>query len=120
MTRANPRIVQGVSARVSDEIDKDTSAVNPSDVSKHVTVDTIILHSSETDAQGKAAKKDQIIKIEDEPDHNELCRREQEYLYRAIVEDIDLTDHVDDAVNSLKISFAAVESYKTGKAVHLD
>ncbi len=169
MTRAKPRLVQGMSARVSDEIDKDKtnyghlqvvfdddsvgwyevgwgpmmsksayfvkdvigpkgcvsidkdmSAVDPSDVSKHVTVDTIILHSSETDAQGKAAKKDRIIKIEDEPDHNELCKREQEYLYRTIVEDIDLTDHVDDAVNSLKICFAAVESYQTGEAVHLD
>jgi predicted dehydrogenase len=169
MTRAKPRIVQGMSARVSDEIDKDktnyghlqvifdddsvgwyevgwgpmmsksayfvkdvigpkgcvsidkdTSAVDPSDVSKHVTVDTIILHSSETDNQGKSAKEDRIIKIEDEPDHNELCKREQEYLYRAIVEDINLKDHVDDAVNSLKICFAAVESYETGKAVHLD
>jgi predicted dehydrogenase len=169
MTRVKPRIVQGMSARVSDEIDKDktnyghlqvifdddsvgwyevgwgpmmsksayfvkdvigpkgcvsidkdTSAVDPSDVSKHVTVDTIILHSSETDNQGKSAKEDRIIKIEDEPDHNELCKREQEYLYRAIVEDINLKDHVDDAVNSLKICFAAVESYETGKAVHLD
>jgi hypothetical protein len=82
-------------------------------------VDTIILHSSETDASGRQAKKDRIIKIEDEPDHNELCRREQEYLLKAITEDIDLTEHVNDAVNSLRICFAAVESYETGKAVHL-
>lgn len=169
MTRAKPKLVQGMAARVSDEIDadktnyghlqvvfdddsvgwyevgwgpmmsktayfvkdvigpkgcvsidKDLSTVDPSDVSSHTVVDTIILHSSETDARGMPAKKDQVIKVEDEPDHNELCKREQEYLYRAIVEDIDLTDHVDDAVNSLRICFAAVESYKTGRAVHLD
>jgi predicted dehydrogenase len=169
MTRAKPKLVQGMAARVSDEIDadkanyghlqvvfeddsvgwyevgwgpmmskiayfvkdvigpkgcvsiaKDVSAVDPSDVSSHTVVDTIILHSSETDAQGKPVKKDQIIKIDDEPDHNELCKREQEYLYRAITEDIDLTDHIDDAVNSLKICFAAVYSYKTGKAIHMD
>jgi predicted dehydrogenase len=168
MTRAKPRIVQGMAARVSDEIppgapnyghlqvvfddgsvgwyevgwgpmmsksayfvkdvigpkgcvsiDKDLSKIDPSDVSGHTTVDTIILHSSEADASGKQAKKDRIVKIEDEPDHNELCRREQEYLLRAITEDIDLTDHLSDAVNSLKICFAAVESYETGKAVHL-
>ncbi len=168
MTRAKPKIVQGISARVSDEIesdkhnygmlqvlfednsvgwyevgwgpmisktaffikdvigpkgcvsiDKDTS-VDPSDVSKHSDVSGIIVHSSETDKTGYAAKEDQFIKMEDEPDHNELCKREQEYLYRAITEDIDLTDFVADAVNSLKICFAAVESYETGRAVHLD
>ena len=168
MTRAKPKCVQGIAARVSDEIDagkanygqlqvvfnddsvgwyevgwgpmmsrsayfvkdvigpkgcvsidKDLSKVDPSDVSGHTVVDTIILHSSETDAQGRPVKEDRIIKIEDEPDHNELCKREQEYLHRAIVEDIDLSDHVDDAVNSLKICFAAVESYETGKTVHL-
>jgi len=168
MTRAKPRLVQGIKARVSDEIDedkvnygmlqvvfddnsvgwyevgwgpmmsksayfvkdvigpkgcvsidKDLSKVDPSDVSGHTRVDTIILHSSKTDAKGGRVKKDEIIKIEEEPDHNELCRREQEYLYRTIVEDIDLKDHLDDAVNSLKICFAGVESYETGKVVHL-
>ncbi len=169
MTRAKPKIVQGIAARVSEEvepdkhnygalqvvfdddsvgwyevgwgpmmskvaffvkdvigpkgcvsIDKDLSSVDPSDVSKHTTVDSIILHSSEADAKGLQVKKDQVVKIEEEPDHNELCKREQEYLYRAIVEDIDLTDHISDAVNSLEICFAAVESYQTGRAVHLD
>jgi len=168
MTRSKPRLVHGIAARVSDEIDedktnyghlqvvfqdgsvgwyevgwgpmiskvayfvkdvigpkgcvsiaKDLSKVDPSDVSGHTTVENIILHSAETDSEGKPAKKDQNIKIDDEPDHYELCKREQEYLYRAIVSDIDLTEHIEDAVNSLKICMAAVESYKTGKAIHL-
>jgi predicted dehydrogenase len=169
MTRAKPKIVQGMAARLSDQIganthnyghlqvvfddgsvgwyevgwgpmmsrsayfvkdvvgpkgcvsiDKGGGEIDPSDVSKHTSVDSIILHSSEQDAKGGPAKKDQIIKLDDEPDHNELCKREQAYLYKAITEDLDLTDHVADAVNSLKICFAAVESYTTGKAVHLD
>ncbi len=169
MTRSRPKIVQGIAARVSEEIapadsnygalqvvfednsvgwyevgwgpmmskvaffvkdvigprgcvsiDKDTSAVDPSDVSKHTAVDSIIVHSSATDAKGMPARKDEVVRITDEPDHNELCKREQEYLYRAITEDIDLTDHVADAVNSLKICFAAVESYRTGRAIHLN
>lgn len=168
MTRSKPKIVQGMAARVSDEIapgeenygalqvvfedksvgwyevgwgpmmskvaffvkdvigpkgcvsiDKDTSGVDPSDVSKHTTVDSIIVHSSARDASGQQAKKDEVVRITDEPDHNELCRREQEYLYRAITGNVDLTDHVADAVNSLKICFAAVDSYRTGQAIHL-
>jgi predicted dehydrogenase len=169
MTRAKPKLVQGMAARVSDEIDKDnhnygvlqvvfednsvgwyevgwgpmmsrsayfvkdvigpkgcvsidkdTTNVDPSDISKHTTVDSIIQHSSAVDASGASTEKDKVIKIADEPDHNELCKREQEYLYRAITEDIDLTNFVADAVNSLKICFAAVESYQTGRTVHLE
>jgi predicted dehydrogenase len=100
-------------------IDKDTSSVDPSDVSKHTTVDTIILHSSAMDAQGRPAARDQVIHIDDEPDHDELCKREQKLLYDAIVYDTDLVDHMDDAVNSLKICFAAVDSYRTGKTIRL-
>ncbi|RKY02553.1 MAG: gfo/Idh/MocA family oxidoreductase, partial [Spirochaetes bacterium] len=101
-------------------IAKELSSVDPSDVSGHTKVENIILHSAETDKNGKPAKEDQIIKIEDEPDHNELCKREQEYLLRAIREDLDLSDHIEDAVNSLRICMAAVESYKTGQTIHLD
>ncbi|MEI6386409.1 MAG: Gfo/Idh/MocA family oxidoreductase [Spirochaetota bacterium] len=99
-------------------IDKDPTA-DPSDLAKHTSVDSIILHSSAMDAAGAQAEKDRLIKIEDEPDHNELCRREQEYLLRAITEDIDLSEHVEDAVNSLKICFAAVESQASGTVIHL-
>ena len=103
----------------SVSIGKDTSSIDPSDVSKHTQVNALILHSSETDEKGNKLKDDQIIKIEDEPDHNELCKREQEYLYKAITEDIDLSEHLEDAVNSLKICFAAVESFEKGETIKL-
>jgi hypothetical protein len=32
--------------------------------------------------------------LTDEPDHDQLCLREQQYLLRAIREDLDLTDHL--------------------------
>ena len=54
-----------------------------------------------------------------EPDHDGLCLLEQEFLLDAIVNDRDLTDHLKDAVNSLKIVLAADESVKTGKTVML-
>jgi len=103
----------------SVSIEKEIANVDPSDVSRHTEVNTLVLHSSETDDSGKRAKEDQCIKVEDEPHHAELCRREQEYLYRAITENIDLSEHLEDAVNSLKICYAAVESYQSCQAIHL-
>ena len=41
-------------------------------------------------------------------------------LLRAIREDIDLTDHLNDAVNSLRIVLAADTSVRTGAVVHLN
>lgn len=103
----------------SVSIEKETWNIDPSDLSKHTEVNTIVIHSSETDVQGNRVKEDRFIKVEDEPSHDELCRREQEYLYRVITEDIDLTEHLEDAVNSMKVCYAAVESYETGQVIHL-
>lgn len=55
----------------------------------------------------------------DEPDHDALCEREQRYLMKAIDENINLTDHMNDAVKSLKIVIAADESIHTGQVVNL-
>ncbi|MNL86054.1 hypothetical protein D3C87_2146010 [compost metagenome] len=64
-------------------------------------------------------KEDTWINLEDEPDHQELCNREQRYFLRAVTEDLDLTDHLQDAVMSLQIAFACDESVKTGRTVDL-
>ena len=65
------------------------------------------------------SKPDERIDMTDEPDHDELCKREQEYLLKAIDEDIDLTDHMNDGVKSLRIVMAADESVRTGNVVAL-
>ena len=44
---------------------------------------------------------------------------EQEVFLNAIVNDVDLSDHMADAVNSLRIVLAADEAFKTGKTVEL-
>ena len=64
-------------------------------------------------------KRDELISTEDEPDHQGLCDREQAYLLRAIQQDLDLSDHMQDAVNSLRIVLAADESVRTGQIVTL-
>jgi hypothetical protein len=65
------------------------------------------------------SKPDERIDVSDEPDHNALCEREQRCLLKAIEDDIDLTDHLNDAVKSLKIVVAADESTHTGQVVAL-
>ena len=45
------------------------------------------------------------------------CMSEEQI--QAIQEDIDLTEHLEDAVSSLRIVLAADESVKTGKVVEL-
>ena len=71
------------------------------------------------DANNEFVKPDEFINTEDEPDHQGLCDREQAYLLRAIQQDLDLSDHMHDAVNSLRIVLAADESVRTGQIVTL-
>jgi predicted dehydrogenase len=89
------------------------------DIDSHTKTESLLLHHSTLNAERKFAKADETIDLTDEPDHNELCAREQRYFLRAIQEDLDLTDHVRDAVNSLRIVLAADESARTGKTIDL-
>ena len=88
-------------------------------VDAHTKTEMLRLHHSALDSEGKFVKADEWIGTDDEPDHDGLCKREQEYFFKAISEDIDLTDHMNDAINSMRIVLAADESFRTGKTVEL-
>ncbi|SNS90171.1 Gfo/Idh/MocA family protein [Tropicimonas sediminicola] len=62
---------------------------------------------------------DEIVDFPGEPGHQKLCDAEQAFMIRAIVEDIDLARHAQDAVQSLRICLAADESIRTGRAIDL-
>lgn len=62
---------------------------------------------------------DELIDLPGEPGHQELCNAEQAYVINAIREDIDLTRHMSDAIQSLEICLAADQSIRTGKPVDL-
>jgi len=85
-------------ARESDSIDG------------HTSVGAIVLHRP---------GRDQVIQMPDEPGHQDLCDAQQAYMLRAIAENIDLTRHMEDAVQSLRICLAADESIRTGRAIML-
>lgn len=90
------------------------------DVDAHTKTSLIRVHSSRTNDSGEFSQDDRDLSMEDEPDHDALCAREQAYLLKAIREDIDLTRHLQDAVQSLRICLAADESIRTGKEIHLE
>lgn len=99
---------------------KEAGASGKSDsIEAHTKTESLLVHHAELDGNERFAKADEWIDLTDEPDHQELCNREQAYFLQAIQDDLDLTDHLADAVNSLRIAFACDESVKTGNVVKL-
>ncbi|SHJ56694.1 Predicted dehydrogenase [Pseudozobellia thermophila] len=99
---------------------KKASASGKSDsVESHTQTETIRYHPASLDENNQFTESDTFINLEDEPDHLELCTREQQYLYKAIKENIDLRPHLEDAVNSLRIAFACDQSIRTQRSVDL-
>lgn len=94
-------------------------AGNSDNVDAHTKTEAILLHKSAIDKDNKFVHPDEWINLKDEPDHQELCNREQRYFLRAITENIDLGKHLQDAVDSLRIAFACDESVRTGEVVKL-
>ena len=88
-------------------------------VDAHTKTESLRFHHADIDENNQFIKQDTWFNLSDEPNHQELCNREQRYFLKAITENIDLADHVQDAVNSLKIAFACDESVRTGQVVYL-
>jgi predicted dehydrogenase len=97
----------------------ESSAKGSDDIDSHTKTNCIRLHHADIDANNEFVKRDELINTEDEPDHQGLCDREQAFFLRAIQQDLDLTAHMNDAVNSLRIVLAADESVRTGQVVAL-
>ena len=90
------------------------------DIDTHTKTSTIRLHRAKTNADGSGfAEADQMLQMAGEPGHQDLCDLEQAYVLKAIREDIDLTRHMNDAVQSLRICLAADESVRSGQMVNL-
>ena len=84
------------------------------------TEENIILqHFSKVNKNNEFMYKDKQILLPENPTHDELCKKEQFFLLNAIRNNADLTEHMNHALNSLKIVLAADKSIKTGKTVIL-
>lgn len=80
------------------------------DVDGHTKVGGILVHRS---------SGDKLIEMTDEPGHQQLCDTEAAFMIEAIQSNIDLTRHMNDAVQSLAICLAADESIRSGHPVNL-
>jgi predicted dehydrogenase len=89
------------------------------DINTHTKTARIKIHRVVAGPAGEAAVADEMLSMSSEPGHQELCEREQAFVLAAIRDNLDLTRHMDDAVQSLRICLAADESARTGKPVHL-
>lgn len=99
---------------------RDASKAGQSDnVSAHTQTESLRLHHADIDDANQFTKADEWIDLNDEPDHQELCNREQAFFLRSIREDLDLSELTRHAVDSLRIAIACDESVKTGQPVML-
>jgi hypothetical protein len=89
------------------------------DIDGHTKTNSLLIHRISRNSDGKWDADDQLMDTQDEPDHLGLCTREQEYFLKSILEDLDLSEHWQDVVNSMRIVLAADESVRTGKIVQL-
>ncbi len=103
----------------SVSIAMEESKTSSSDVDSHTKTNALRIHHAKLNQQGRFAVTDDLIHMNDEPGHQELCNREQEIFRDTILHDRDLTAHVDDAINSLRIVLAADESIRTGHVITL-
>ena len=90
-----------------------------SDHNAHTKTNALRIHHAALDTKGGFVRPDTIESTEGEPGHQELCEREQRLFLKAIHGEVDLADHWTDAINSLRIVFAADESMRTGQVVRL-
>jgi predicted dehydrogenase len=111
--------VIGPKGCVSIVADKAAGQGQSANVNAHSQTQSLRLHHSPLGPDGKFTRADEVISLEDEPDHDGLCLREQEFFLRAIREDLDLRSHMHDAIRSMKIVAAADESFRTGRTIDL-
>ncbi len=103
----------------SVSIAMDETPAASSNVDSHTKTSALRVHYSELTDDAKFRRKDEVLLMTDEPDHQELCNREQAVFLDAIRNDRDMTSHIEEAINSLRIVLAADESVRTGQVVML-
>jgi len=111
--------VFGPKGAVSIVADKASDEGKSDSVAAHTQTESLRVHYAEVDGNNEFVREDKWINLSDEPDHQELCNREQRFFRQAILENVDLSSSMEDAINSLHIALACDEAVKTKQTVVL-
>ncbi len=111
--------VIGPNGSVSIVATEAASAGRSADISAHTQTEALLVHHAAIGPDGEFSRRDELVEVNDEPGHDELCQREQEFFLRAIREDADLSAHWQGAYDSLRIVLAADQSSREGRTVQL-
>ncbi|MEI6169125.1 MAG: Gfo/Idh/MocA family oxidoreductase [bacterium] len=96
-----------------------SAASKSGDIESHCKTESLKVHYADLGPDSRFTRPDEMVDLSDEPNHGEICRREQLYLLKTIREDLDLSQHMEDGINSLRIVLAADQSVRTGKTIEL-
>jgi predicted dehydrogenase len=88
-------------------------------VDAHTKTSRLRVHHGALNQKGEFSEPDTLLDMRDEPDHDALCEREQQYFLRSISEGLDLEAHQRDAINSLRIVLAADQSIRERRRIEL-
>ena len=112
--------VIGPKGSVSIVSDDDTFKKDSDNLENHTKNNCLKIHSSELDENQKFISPNKKIVYDEDPSHQDLCDYEQEYFFKSIKDEIDLTSHMEDAYKSLQIALACDEAVKKSTTVLLD
>ena len=70
---------------------KNDGDISSSNIDSHTKTNRLLIHYQDRDDNGKFKFEDKYINTSNEPNHDELCRLEQEFLLHAIENNIDLS-----------------------------
>jgi predicted dehydrogenase len=109
--------VAGPKGSVSIVSEKNT--LHSDNIDSHTKTNKLRIHHSTLDENGQFRYPDESLNMAEEPEHQELCEKEQRFFLNTIKNNMDLTKHIDDAINSLKIVLAADRSVREGCSIGL-
>jgi predicted dehydrogenase len=108
--------VMGPRGSVSIVMDEGAASAS---VDTHTKTARIRVHGAATASDGAFSEPDELLSMHDEPGHQELCEREQQFVLDAIRGDADLERHMQDAIRSLAVVLAAERSMHEQRAIDL-
>ena len=111
--------VIGPKGAVSIVAQQAASRGRSADIDAHTQTEALRVHYAALQPDGSFARQDEIIAVDDDPTHDELCRREQQVFLDAIRGQFDVESHWRAAADSLRIVLAADQSYREGRTIRL-